>query len=156
MKAFSIIALLVLSFFAHATSKAYKPDPVIRSSSDITYVCKAYTNNEAKKEDPNSAIKITTDNPVQHANTTIIQTKLGFIIRRGQAFSEEKVLTNSQLGSVSGMAGDPTTLIVKKEEVPGVIYFTVFLFETPESDKALHGVGPVKTLVTVAACEEKE
>lgn len=156
MKAFSIVALLVLSFFAHATQQLQQPYSYMEVADKAQYVCKAYTNNKAEKADATSPIKIVGESPVVEAETKIDQTPEGFTIRSGKAFAQEKVLTNSQMGSASGMAGDPTTLIVKKEEVPGVVYFVVYQFEAPDSPKAVNGIGPIKGLMHIAKCEEKD
>lgn len=149
MKALSILALLALTFVAHASNKPIvenKPNPVIRSSNDITYTCNKFTSNTMVNK------KAVTDNPPVEAKTKVIQTKNGFIINKGQAFPERHILTNNQLSQVDVMAGDPTTLLLKQENSAGVPYFIVYVFDKPDAPNAEDGVGPVKSLVTVADC----
>lgn len=149
MKTLSIFVLLVLSFVVHAANKQVytnEPNPVIRSSHDITYVCTQYTSNEYVNK------KVVTDNAPVTAKTTVIQTKEGFIINKGRAFAERHILTNNQLGSANGMAGDPTTLLLKKDDGYGNVYFVTYVFEDPSSPQAKEGIGPVKELVVMAGC----
>lgn len=149
MKALSILALLALTFVAHASNKPIvenKPNPVIRSSNDITFSCGKFTSNTMVNK------KAVTDNPVIEAKTTVIQTKEGFILNKGRAFPERHILTNNQLSQVDVMAGDPTTLLLKQEDGSGKPYFIVYVFDNPDSPHAKDGVGPVKGLVTVADC----
>jgi hypothetical protein len=150
MKAFSIFALLVLSFFAHAAATKEviqnSPNPVIRSSNDTTFSCGKYTSNTMLNK------RAVTDNPPVIGKNTVIQTKNGFILNRGHAFPERHILTNNQLSQVDVMAGDPTTLLLKQEDHDGKAVFIVYVFDKPDSPDAKDGVGPVKTLVTVFDC----
>lgn len=149
MKAFGIFALLALTFAAHASNKqVYEnhPNPVIRSSNDTTFVCKQYTSNEYVGK------KVVTDNKPVEAKTTVIQTKEGFIINKGSAFSQRHILTNNQLGSAGEMAGDPTTLLLKREDGAGNSFFITYVFEDPTHADAKDNVGPIKGLVVMADC----
>lgn len=149
MKAFSIFALVVLTFAAHASNKqTYEntPNPVIRSSNDVTFVCTQYTSNKYVGK------QLVTDNAPIAAKTTVIQTKEGFIINKGSAFPERHILTNDQLGAAAVMAGDPTTLLLKKENSSGSPYFITYLFEDAAHPAAKDGVGPIRGLVVMADC----
>lgn len=149
MKALSIIALVVLTFAAHASNKQVyenNPNPVIRSSNDVTFVCTKYTSNKYVNK------QVVTDNAPITAKTTVIQTKEGFIINKGQAFPQRHVLTNNQLGSAAEMAGDPTTLLLKKENNYGSSYFITYVFENTDHPATKDGVGPIKALVVLADC----
>lgn len=149
MKALSILALLALTFVAHASNKPIvenKPNPVIRSSNDVTFSCKKYTSNTMVSK------RVVTDNPPVEAKNTVIQTQNGFILNQSQAFPERHILTNNQLSQADIMAGDPTTLLLKQEDNSGNTYFVVYVFDKPDSPRAKDGVGPVRTLVTIADC----
>lgn len=148
MKAFSALVLLTMAFSAYAAASK-TPDTVIRSSNDITYRCESYTNN---KVDPVS--RTASDNPVIERKTIVIQTKEGFIIKKGDAFKKQHVLTNNQMGSLSGMAGDPNTLMLKKEHGEGNVYFITYLFEdSPGNDeKGVMIPGPNTGLIVIADC----
>jgi hypothetical protein len=96
--------------------------------------------------------KVVTDNKPVVAKTTVIQTKEGFIINKGSAFPDRHILTNNQLGEASEMAGDPTTLLLKREDTPGALYFVTYVFEDPNHSEAENGVGPIKGLIVLADC----
>lgn len=149
MKAFSTLVLLAMAFSAYAaTPKA--PDTVIRSSNDTTYRCESYTSN---KIDPVKRASIT-DNPIIEQKTIVIQTKEGFIIKKGDAFKKQRVLTNNQMGSLSGMAGDPNTLLLQKENNQGGVYFITYLFEDSPGydDKGVMKPGANTGLIVMADC----
>lgn len=148
MKAFSALVLLTMAFSAFAAvPKA--PDTVIRSSKDVTYRCDSYTSN---KIDPNT--RTITDNPEIKAKTIIVETKEGYIIRKGEAFQKQRVLINDLLGSASGMAGNPNTLLLKKEHGEGNVYFMTYLFEDSIGVQGQPGFvqGPNTGMIVMAAC----
>lgn len=149
MKAFSTLVLLTMAFSAYAAAPK-APDTVIRSSNDITYRCDSYTSN---KVDPVKRVFIT-DNPVINQKTIVIQTKEGFIIKKGDAFKKQRVLTNNQMGSLSGMAGDPNTLLLQKENSYGNTYFITYLFENSpgNNDKGAMIPGANTGMVVMGDC----
>lgn len=148
MKALSTLILLIVAFSAWAGIPK-EPNTAVRSSKDVTYHCAKYTSN---KIDP--ATRTSTDNPIRVAKSVVIETKEGYIINKGEAFSKQVVLVNDQMGSLSGMAGNPNTLLLRKENSYGGVYFITYLFEdSPGKDLLGKDIpGPNTGLVTLGEC----
>lgn len=148
MKALITLVLLTMAFSVWAgIPKA--PNTVVRSSNDITYHCAKYTSN---KIDP--VTRATTDAPIMSAKSVVIETKEGYIINKGAAFSKQVVVINDQMGSLSGMAGNPNTLLLRKENNAGGVYFINYLFEnSPGKDATGVDIPGANTgLVVLAEC----
>jgi len=115
---FIVLAFAITSAFA-GSGYPVQPTPTAPG----IYTCSQYTRNQVFDD------QSTTDRPVANALTTVQQTKLGFNIKAGEVFSEEKDLTNSQLSAASVMAGDPETLLLRKEDDTGYPYFIIYQFD---------------------------
>lgn len=154
MKRFSLLCLLVMTGYAYASSgfdyaSAQFPETdVLTGNKTITYTCTAYTKNQV------FADKSTTDNPPVKAKTKIVQNAMGFDIRAGAVFPYVKKLTNAQAGSASGMAGDKTTLLVKKDDTRQVPYFIIYQFKEShiKNDGKTIEPGAIDTLIVLAGC----
>jgi hypothetical protein len=157
MKRLSLLLLVVLSFSAYAVSPrsgesgwVMPQDEVLSSHKEITYTCKAYTSNRIVND------KTVTDNAPIMATTRVVQTLMGFTIRPGAVYAYKKELTNSNMGSAAGMAGDPTTLILKKDGGEGNPYFIIYEFEETKVQRPGAAVvpGAAKRLIVLGKCTD--
>lgn len=150
MKALSALVLVFITFSVWA-GVGKGPDPIVRSSTDVNYVCTQYTVNQI-----NPVTKQSTDNKPINRNNTVIETKHGFIVKSGSAFKEQVIVTNDLMGNTSGMAGNPNTLLLKKE-YDGGAYFIIWTFEdsTGNEPDGTFKPGPNTGLVTLAGCSIK-
>lgn len=144
----AVVMLFAFLFMSRVFAAMSYPIPeTVQTTQD--YECVQYTVNEVHQDGT------TTDNPVMSGINTVHQTVQGFNISAGAAFKDDKILTNAQMGSISGMAGDPETLLLKKENSSGSVYFTIYLFDkTKINAKGVPTKGAVNGLIVLAGCNE--
>jgi hypothetical protein len=151
---FALISLIVVLFvaaplFAVANSNVNTPTYNVKSV-DKTFKCQAYTRNTVQS---NGEL---TDNQPKFSVTTIREDKDGFTIEAGDAFSEKLVLGNGLMGYGSNMGTDNHTILMKRNEVPGALYFIVYTFTDDKKAEERPKDSPIQNLIVVAQCKRTQ
>lgn len=149
MKRLTLLAMLLISTYAYSAAQPMGDFEHDDESQNIRFECTMYTKNQVFED------KSTTDNPPKKAKTVVTQNPEGFTVLKGSVFPHTKVLTNAQSGSASGMAGDPTTLLLLRADSRNVPFFVIYQFKsTQKNGKPATPAqpGPVEGLIVLAGC----
>lgn len=147
-----IVALFVFApMFAAANTNNSSPTYNVNDP-EKKFVCAAYTRNTVQ---PNGKL---TDNEAKYSNTTVLEDHNGFTIKAGEAFKEKLVLGNGLLGVGGNMGSDSHTIIMKRSEVPGALYFMIYTFanEKDPQERMSEDDSPIKDLTVLGQCARKQ
>jgi hypothetical protein len=153
---FGLITLIVLLFvfaplFATANTNVDSPTYNVNDK-EKKYVCDAFTRNTVDAKG-----KLTDNNP-KYTNTTVLEDQDGFTVKAGAAFKENLVLSNGLLGAGGNMGSDSHTILMKRSDVPGALYFMIYTFVNDKDPKArtTSDDSPIKDLVVLGQCQRKQ
>jgi len=153
---FVLISLIALAFvvaplFAVANTNVNSPTYNVNDK-EKKFVCEAFTRNTVQADGK------LTDNDAIYAKTTVLENQEGFVIKSGQAFKDTLKLSNGLIGYGGNMGSDNHTVLMKRSEVPGALYFMVYTFITDKDPKERVDVtdSPIKDLVVLGQCKRKQ
>jgi hypothetical protein len=149
----TIIALLFVFAPLFAVANTNNSSPTYNvNDKERKYVCAAFTRNTVQDDGK------LTDNNAKYANTTVLEGQEGFTIKAGEAFKEELKLSNGLMGFGGNMGSDNHTVLMKRDEVPGALYFMVYTFITDKDPKERMSSAdsPIKDLVVLGQCSRKQ
>lgn len=153
---FVLISIIALAFVLApllATANTNNSSPTYNvNDKEKKFVCEAFTRNTIEESGK------LTDNDPKYANTTILENQKGFVIKAGEAFKEELELGNGLMGPGSNMGSDSRTILMKRSEVPGALYFMIYTFANDKDPKERVDPtdSPIKDLVVLGQCKRKQ
>lgn len=137
---------LVVALFPAVVFASVQKEPLVSLTAeniDKTYVCQKYNDNHL-----NEAYEyVGEDSGVLLAEQTIHQNNSGFIIDKNVVFPDGLSVDNPVGGSITGMAGNGSTVFFKRSDLDGKTYFVVYL--TQGKNEAPNRV------MYIADCEKK-
>lgn len=149
----SIIALafVVAPLFALANTNNDSPTYNVNDK-EKKFVCEAFTRNHVQSDGK------LTDNDAKYAKTTVLENQEGFVVKAGDAFKEKLELGNGMMGAGSNMGSNSRTILMKRNEVPGALYFMVYTFDNDKDpkDRVDPADSPIKDLVVLGQCTRKQ
>jgi hypothetical protein len=153
---FALITVIVTLFvfaplFAVANTSNDSPTYNVNDK-EKKFVCEAFTRNTIQQDGK------LTDNDPKYVNTTILENQKGFVIQAGDAFKDKLELGNGMMGAGSNMGSDSRTILMKRNEVPGALYFMIYTFINDKDPKARIDPtdSPIKDLVVLGQCMRKQ
>jgi len=149
----SILAMLFIfaPLFAMANTNNSSPTYNVNDK-EKKFVCAAFTKNTVES---NGKL---TDNDPKYVNTTVLENEKGFTIKAGEAFKDKTVFSNGMTGPGSNMGSNKRAILMKRNEVPGALYFMVYTFtnEKDPKERQTETDSPVDNLVVLAQCQRKQ
>jgi hypothetical protein len=153
---FVLISLIALAFvvaplFAVANSNNSSPTYNVNDK-EQKFVCEAFTRNTIDADGK------LTDNDPKYVKTTVLENKEGFTIKAGDAFKEKVVLGNGMIGPGSNMGSNSRSILQKRNEIPGALYFMIYTFDNEKDpkDRVDPADSPIKDMVVLGQCKRKQ
>lgn len=147
-----IVALFVFApLFAVANTNNSSPTYNVKDK-EQKFVCEAFTRNTIQSDG-----RLTDNNP-KFVNTTVLENPDGFVIKPGDAFKEKVELGNGMTGPGSNMGSNSRTILMKRNEVPGALYFMIYTFDNDKDpkDRVDPKDSPIKDLIVLGQCMRKQ